>query len=159
MPVIIDGYNLFYFAQSVYAETEQLISLPAFGTILGEWARRTRQKGTIVFDGNPPPQLGKHQKSFGNLLIRFSGKERSADDVIKDYILHSTAPKLLTVVSTDREIRKAAQKRSCIVCKSDEFWSDLAKRLSQKTKHPEPHAKTAGLIKGSSDSWLKYFGM
>jgi uncharacterized protein len=157
MPVVIDGYNLYYFARGVYLEDGVILSLSVFCGIVEEWAGQSKQKVLIVFDGGAPPAMRQNQKQFGVIGVEFTGQGSDADTFIEDCITKYSAPKLLTVVSSDLRIRKAAARRHCKVVKSDEFWSKMAKKLMRKKPKPEPRAKTAGLLSHERDYWLKVF--
>jgi len=89
----------------------------------------------------------------------FAGLGSDTDTVIEDKIGASTAPKRLTIVSSDRRLRKAALVRKATAVKSEIFWSDLQKQLSQKKKVKEPAAKWQGLTNGETKQWLDFFGL
>jgi predicted RNA-binding protein with PIN domain len=158
MPVIIDGYNLYHFARSVYVEDGIELALSAFVSIIDEWTRRSRQKVTLVFDGSVPPVLRQNSTNFGSVAIEFSGPASDADSVIERHVLVYSAPKLLTIVSSDHRVQKAGRRRHCKVLGSDAFWKTMAKKLTAKLPAPEPRQKKSGLFSYEVEYWLKVFG-
>lgn len=159
MPVLIDGYNLYHYVRGLYREEEIDLAIPAFCRVLDEWTRRARQKVTVVFDGAAPPPMRQNQTRFGALGVRFAGPGAEADAIIENLIADNTAPRLLTVVSSDRRIRRAAKRRGCKIQTSDEFWLTLAHRLAARKTRPEPREKTSGILDYEREYWLKIFGL
>ncbi|MFA5865576.1 MAG: NYN domain-containing protein [Phycisphaerae bacterium] len=158
MPVLIDGYNLYFYAKSLFGEEDIDLSVAMFCRIIDEWVGRTGQDVRIIFDGNVPPTLRQNQKHFGRVAIEFTSRNSDADTVIESYIGINTAPKRLTIVSSDLRIRKAAIRRKCKVVKSDEFWAKVAKKLSREKIKPEPREKTVGIFSHEREFWLNIFG-
>ncbi len=72
--------------------------------------------GPLLIDGSPD----------GTFEVRYSGSGTIADDLIKKMVDASTAPRRLTVVSTDHEILRHARKRRCNALTSEEFLGHLA---------------------------------
>lgn len=159
MPVVIDGYNLYHFARGVYLEDGIDLSISAFCGLVEEWSAQSRQKVLMVFDGNAPPGMRQTQKQFGIIGVEYTGQWMDADTFIENCIQKNTAPKLLTVVSSDLRIRKTAARRHCRVVKSDEFWARMARKLTRKKPKPEPRGKTVGLLSHEREYWLKVFGI
>jgi len=160
MPVIIDGYNLLRSVQ----KDEQFEELTEAGLcrILSDYLQNVRDRGHVVFDGVGPPDKSDLEQLGGleNLEVYFSGEHYDADGVIMDKIEDSTAPKSLTVVSSDREIRAAAGKRKAVSVRSDVFWEVLIHRLETRQKPVfEPKSKRGGITEAEADQWLKFFGI
>ena len=104
MPVVIDGYNLFHFARGIYLEDGVDLPIPTFCGLVEEWAGQARQKVLMVFDGSPPPAMRQNQTHYGVIALKYTAAGSDADTFIMDCILKNTAPKLLTVVSSDLRI-------------------------------------------------------
>ena len=160
MPLIVDGYNLLRFVQSE-GHFENLIEV-GLCRILSDYLVSVRERGHIVFDGTGPPDKHDFEQLGGlaNLEVYFSGADYEADDIIIQKIEDSSAPKSLTVVSTDREIRSAAEARKATSVRADIFWHILIGRLEaqQKAVH-EPKEKRRGITEGETDQWLDFFGI
>jgi len=157
MPVIIDGYNLLRSIQKV-GEGFESINDVRLCHIVGRYLKLTGEKGEIIFDGTGPRDKSRFD-NINNLEVSFAGLAADADTVIEDKIRANTAPKRLTIVSSDRRLRAAARARKATVMKSELFWTNLQKRLSQSRTIKEPPGKRRGLSESETDQWLKFFGL
>lgn len=157
MPFLIDGYNLLRAIQKL---DEQFDVLDEAGLcrILSQYLKRKRSHGQVIFDGLGPPDKSD-LSGFGNVEVYFSGQELEADDVIEDKILSNTAPKSLIVVSTDRRIRAAAQKRKAVSVRSELFFDEITKTLERKTITPEPKEKRGDLTDAEAQQWIDFFDL
>ena len=101
MIVIVDGYNflraMFYKVRGrLDKQREQLIkSLCIYG-------KRKGHAIVVVFDGGV--FNGPSREMYDGVLVYYSGKGRSADDVIVDYAKENVGKEML-LVSSDRELR------------------------------------------------------
>jgi hypothetical protein len=157
MPFIIDGYNLLHFIQKASEDFGAITDI-GLCRIISEYLRQIGEKGEIVFDGTGP----RDKSAFDNineLEVFFAGLRSDADTIIEDKITASTAPRRLTIVSSDRRLQIAARKRKATVVKSQVFWDNVQKQLSRKTKVKEPLAKREGLSEGETEQWLKIFDL
>lgn len=157
MPLIIDGHNLLWAVQKAGEETES-ISDVQLCWIVGRYLKLTGESGEMVFDGAGPTDKS-HFDNITNLQVLFVGRATDADSVIEQKIKVCTAPRRLTVVSSDRRLRKAAQARKATAVKSEVFWNDIAKQLSRKKAVKEPPEKRLGLTESETQYWLKFFGI
>jgi len=157
MPVIIDGHNLLHSIQKRGEESES-ISDVGLCRIIGRYLKLTGQNGEIVFDGTGPRDTSGFD-NISNLEVFFAGLGSDADTVIEDKIKVNTAPKRLTVVSSDRRLRDAARARKATAVKSEVFWNNLRRQLSRKEAFKEPTAKRRGISEGETKQWLKFFGL
>ena len=155
--IIIDGYNLLRSIQGA-DENFESISDVQLCYIVGRYLKLAGEKGEIIFDGTGPPDKSRFD-NVSNLEVLFAGLGSDADTVIEDKIKASTAPRRLTVVSSDRRLRDAARSRKATAVKSEVFWANLQKQLSRRRKVKEPAAKRRGLTKGETEQWLKFFGI
>lgn len=153
---IIDGHNLLH-AILKAEEAPQPIQDLALCAILGRYLNLIGRPGEIIFDGTGPPDKSRFDE-MGNLVVSFAGTGSDADSVIEDKIIASTAPKRLTIVSSDRRLRKAARARRCSAIKSEVFWDNVRKQLSRKRQAKEPSAKRQGLSESETDQWLNLLG-
>jgi len=153
---IIDGHNLLHTILKL-EEDPGAASDVSLCKILGRYLKLVGEKGEIVFDGTGPPDKGGFDNII-NLEVFFAGLGTDADTAIEDKIRANTAPKRLTIVSSDRRLRSAARTRKATSMKSDVFWNDVRKELSRKRPEKEPQAKRQGLSEGETDQWLEFFG-
>jgi predicted RNA-binding protein with PIN domain len=157
MPIIIDGHNLLW---SIQQENEDSGSLSdgQLCRIVDRFLQLTAEKGQIVFDGTGSSDKSKFD-NMSNLEVFFAGLGTDADAVIEDKIRANTAPRRLTVVSSDRRLRDAARARRAISIKSETFWDNLRKELQRKKTVTEPEAKRRGITRSETKQWLKLFGL
>jgi len=137
--VIIDGHNLLH---SIHKEVADSGSISDFGLcrIIGRYLNLTGQKGEIIFDGTGPQDKSGFD-NISNLEVFFAGLGTDTDTIIEDKISTSTSARSLTIVSSDRRLRKAARARKATSLKSDVFWNDVLKQLNRKRPEKEPPAK------------------
>jgi len=154
--IIIDGHNLLH-AVHKDEDTEPPSDI-GLCRIISMYLKQTGQTGEIIFDGTGPPDKDGFD-DVNNLEIFFAGLGTDTDTVIEDKIGANTAPKRLTIVSSDRRLRKAARSRKAISLKSEVFWSNVQKQLSRKKTTKEPAAKRRGLSNGETKQWLDFFGL
>jgi predicted RNA-binding protein with PIN domain len=158
MVVIVDGHNLLHSIQKT-SERSVPISDVQLCHIIGRYLKLIGEKGEVVFDGAGPRDKSRFD-NISNLEVFFAGLRSDADTVIEDKIKANTAPKRLTIVSSDRRLRDAARRRKAIVVKSQVFWDNLCRQLARKKKTtPEPAGKRHGLSDGETEQWLKFFDL
>lgn len=155
--IIIDGHNLLYSIQKIDEDSES-ISEVQLCRILGRYLKLKGETGELVFDGTGPRDKSGFD-NISNLEVFFAGLSSDADAVIEDKIRASTAPRRLTVVSSDRRLRDAARSRKAAVIKSQVFWDNVEKQLSRKRPAREPEGKRRGLTESETRQWLKFFGI
>ena len=157
MPLIIDGHNLRWSVQKTDEDLKSITDLQLC-YVVSRYLKLTGEKGEIVFDGTGPSDKNRFD-NINNLEVSFAGLAADADTVIEDKIRANTAPKRLTIVSSDRRLRAAARARKAAAVKSDVFWTNLQKRLSQSRTIKEPPAKRWGLSESETEQWLKFFDL
>ena len=157
MPIIIDGHNLLWSIHKPGEDSESFTDVKLC-YIIGRYLKLIDQNGEIVFDGKGPPDKSGFD-NISNLEVLFAGLATDADTVIEDKIKANTAPRRLTVVSSDRRVRDAARARKAKAIKSDVFWNNLQKQLRCKKTIKEPTAKQLGLSEGETEQWLKFLGL
>jgi predicted RNA-binding protein with PIN domain len=154
---IIDGHNLLWAIQEADDGSES-ISDVQLCRIVGRYLKLIGEKGEIIFDGTGPRDKSGFE-DISNLEVFFAGLNTDTDTVIEDKIRANTAPKRLSIVSSDRRLRRAAQARKATAVKSEVFWHNLQKQLSRKKGIREPAAKRQGLTDGETKQWLEFFGL
>ena len=157
MPIIIDGHNLLHSIRKLNEDLESISDVQLCQAI-NRYLKLIGQKGEIIFDGTGPPDKSGFD-NISNLEVLFAGRDTDADTVIEHKIRLNTAPKRLTIVSSDRRLRKAAQARKATVLKSEAFWAVLEKQLSRKRLAKEPEEKQQGLNEGETRLWMRFFGL
>jgi hypothetical protein len=125
--------------------------------VVGRYLKLIGRQGQMIFDGAGPPDKSGFD-SVGNLEVVFPGLGADADTVIEDKISASSSPKRLTIVSNDRRLRRAAQRRRCNSLKSEVFWENVERELSRKRPTREPGGKRQGLSESETSQWLDFLG-
>ncbi|MFA9476932.1 NYN domain-containing protein [Phycisphaerales bacterium AB-hyl4] len=152
--LLIDAYNVLHTTMP-----PALAGLDAAGLCLALARTPWREQSIkVVCDGQPGP-LGLLDSPTDAVELLYSGVNRTADAVIIDHVNHHTAPRRLTVVSSDHEIRKAARRRRATTWTSEQFIHQLVEALRQ-GNHPTvgPEKPTGTLDDAQTRNWLKAFG-
>jgi hypothetical protein len=155
--IIIDGHNLLHSIVKLSDEAESINDVQLCW-IISRYLRAIRKQGEIIFDGTGPRDKS-HFDNIANLEVCFAGLGKDADTVIENKIKANTAPKRLSIVSSDRRLRDAARARKATTVKSEVFWDNLQKQLRQKKPVKEPEAKRTGLSESETKQWLEIFGI
>ena len=152
MPLIIDCYNVLHATMP-----PGLAGMDEAGLCRAVARSIWRGERTVVVcDGSVKPHTIS-ESPVASVELIYSGPGRSADDVILEMIESDTAPRRLVVVSTDRELRKAARRRRARALTSEEFIHILATPLAPGAD-PVGRAASSPLDKAQVDRWLKQFG-
>ena len=159
MPLLIDCYNV------LHAEKPSALAGLGEASLCALLARSRWAAGgvTVVCDGSPKPHsLKAGDPALGAVELIFSGADRSADDVIVELIDRDSAPRRLTVVSSDRTIRRAARRRKARDWSAEEFLKRLPKAARSGGDPPEPGPGKPGgdaMPDGQVERWLDFFGI
>jgi predicted RNA-binding protein with PIN domain len=157
MPVLIDGNNLQPAAWS--GEPQRPVGRMMMCRFLGEWARRFGHRVRVVFDGVEPHTAVAEQIADPDIQVRYSGPDETADDVLMRLIRDDSAPRRLLVVSSDRQIARAARRRRAESIRSDGFWGRVQRDLSRpRTQPAEPPEKRRGASCEQTQQWLAELG-
>ena len=155
MPFLVDGNNLMHALHDVGVD----VGRAGLAKRLAQLAR-TGQRVCVVYDG-PSRPLPPEVKAAG-LEIVFSGRGK-ADGIIIDRIKSDTAPRRLTVVSSDRQIRAAARRRRCRSVTSQDFAGELRRAIerAQPRRRTEPREKHKGLADDPRETqrWIREMGL
>jgi predicted RNA-binding protein with PIN domain len=155
---IIDGNNLLWALHEGVGERE-ITTEVQLCRVLSQYFARMGETGQVVFDGAGPSDKSQFD-TIDYLEVYFAGFHRDADSVVEEKIVADTSPRRLTVVSSDRRLRKAAGERKAAALKSEDFWQQVQRELSRKApKRKEPEENREGLTDGETDKWLEAFGL
>ena len=156
---IFDGYNIYHAAKKALEQWANITVMGLCEYIAGD-LNYIKQPGKMIYDGVRP--RGREDiAQMGSIWIYYSGDYNTdADTLIEELIDHDSAPKRLTIVSSDRRIRSAAKKRKCMSLTSHEYLAEMVRRYSR----PAPAAKDAkqkyqGLTPAETKYWMKVFGI
>jgi predicted RNA-binding protein with PIN domain len=165
MPLLIDGYNLLHAsgihgrgrgAGALERSREALLNVLAT-SLPSEEVTRT----TIVFDARDPPWGVSRQTEHQGLTVIFASREVDADSLIEELIKEHSAPRKLTVVSSDHRLQRAAKRRRATAIDSDRWFAQLLRE-----RHERSLPQQSDVIKpegpfspGEVDFWLKQFDL
>jgi uncharacterized protein len=166
MRLLIDGYNLMYavgllgkrFGPDGFRRVRQRFLNDLADALGAVEAHQT----TVVFDAATPPDGSPRELVHKGITVLFAVEDDDADSRIERLIAGHSAPKMLTVVSSDHRIRQAATRRKARVETADAFWSRLQERRSKPHAAPPPlspeeRARLHGLAPEESQEWLETF--
>ncbi len=120
-------------------------------------------QATIVFDASVHPGDFAIEAHYRGLGILFALGDENADARIERLIAADSNPRTLTVVSSDRRIRQAADRRKSRSVTADQFWElidDLNERRQSKPKveaHPSSFKDDGHLASDDRAYWLEAF--
>lgn len=162
--IIIDGYNLLHaagFARRSYGpgglhkSRRQLLKF-----LLRNLTAAERDQTIIVFDARDRPiEASDHAGVLEGIRILFASPHGDADVIVEELIAQHSAPKRLTVVSSDRRLQTAARHRHALYIDSESFVEDLLRRPPP-TAQPAvaPHPKHTGEVPSAEvEFWLREF--
>ena len=155
--IIIDGHNLLHSIVTTHHESA-MISDIQLCWVISRYLKSINDKGEIIFDGTGPRDKSQFD-NIENLEVLFAGLGSDADTLIENKIRAYSAPRRLSVISSDRRLRDAARARKATAVKSEVFWDKLQKRLRRKKPVREPEAKRSGLTESETKQWLEFFGI
>jgi hypothetical protein len=162
MLLLIDGYNLLYAIGVIGSDAgpaglersrRALLNFLA-ESLPEEVAART----TVVFDAtDAPPGLPRHQTHRG-ITVRFAAKYDDADTLIEELIGEATAPRSLTVVSSDHRLQRAARRRRARPVDSDLWYAEIIhQRRSRRLRRTKPGKPPTPLSGSEIAFWLAEF--
>lgn len=158
MPLLIDTYNVLH---TVGVLPPELAGTDIANLIrLLQSSRYRDEPTTLVCDGSPDLAAGEKAVSrTGPITIRFSGKGRSADDLIAQLIRASTAPRRLIVVSSDHAVIRTARRRRARTMTSEEFLTELANDAAAADSSIRLPAKkpSGGMSEAQIEKWVNVF--
>ncbi len=148
MRLIIDGYNVIFALGWIdpYRELPRRHLERVRRRFLNHLVDRTDSElayaTVVVFDSNDKelPRTLPKESTHKGVTVQFAIDEESADDRIALLVSRHARPKDLVVVSTDREVRAAAERRRARALTSDEFLLDLQSgqcRFNRLFAHPK----------------------
>lgn len=165
--LLIDGYNLLHAAGMGRAEygpgdlqrcRERLLRYLATKLTPAEIER-----AIVIFDARDPPPDRPSKQLFRKLTVQFANPGGDADLVIQQWLDDHSAPKRVTLVSSDHVLQRAARRRRADFIDSETFFEQLERRRTHSGSghsRDDPHdSKPAeGLSSAEAAHWLEVFG-
>ena len=153
VPLIIDTYNVLHVTGVLPGELA--VGTPEELARLIEGSRFAHHPAWLMCDGVP-----RGASRVGRIVIEGSGPRRKADDHIADFLASSSAPRSVTVVSSDREVGRRARARGAEWIKSEDFLEMLAedaRRARPRKRAPADPRRSVPLGEREVTGWMRLF--
>jgi len=164
MSLIIDGYNLLH-AAGILGEGRgprglELSRLALLNFLAESLKPREISKTTVVFDAKDAPWGARNTVEHRGLTVRFASRYPDADCLIEELIGQDSAPRRLTVVSSDHRLQRAARRRRAKAVDSDVWYKELVqKRLARRQSDSmAPERPPVPLLVEDVEYWIRQFG-
>jgi predicted RNA-binding protein with PIN domain len=165
MRFLIDGYNLMFarglLGKRLGADGFRKARTRFLNELADGLGAPDAHLSTVVFDAAAPPGDFPRQTSHKGITVVFAVDDENADARIERLIAEHSAPKGLTVVSSDNRIRQAASRRRARVLSADEFLGLLDTRKQGRPAAPVPpdpeQVRDKALSERESAYWLDEF--
>lgn len=156
MPLILDAFNILHVTGVLPPEISG-IGLAGLHRLIRR-SRYRRDRAHIICDGRPQTLQTPLDDPLTSL--RFS-HPRTADEVIEEMVTASTAPRRLLVVSSDRQVLRAARRRRCHTITSEAFLQQLLRdhQTVQDAGERGPRRPIDPLPRKETRRWLEQFGV
>jgi predicted RNA-binding protein with PIN domain len=152
--LLIDGHNLIGQTPGLSLadphDEQKLI------VMLRQYAARKNARIVVVFDSGNPGGKSK-ELSGGNVTAIFAGSHTNADRILMERIRELKNSGDWVVISSDREVQQAAQRRRMTVWSSSEFAKKMGPPPQRDASAEPPTAKDSGLTQSEVDEWLRLF--
>ncbi|MCC7086990.1 MAG: NYN domain-containing protein [Pirellulales bacterium] len=166
MALLIDGYNLLN-ATNILGRGRGPGGLERarnalLNTLVESLPAEEVSRTTVVFDASESPWGVRREHCHRGMTVVFASRDEDADTVIEKLIAAHTAPKRLTVVSSDHRLQKAAGRRRATPIDSDRWFRQLLRdRAARSTPLPMADMpKPEGpLTESEVTHWLSEFGL
>jgi predicted RNA-binding protein with PIN domain len=150
--IIVDGHNLIPkikgLSLKMLDDESELIQ------ILQEYARLTRKKIEVYFDGAPLEHAGS--RKIGTIHAHFINIQSSADAAIINRVRKMGRKALqVKVVSSDLRIQQQIRACQAQVIPSEEFAKDIQKTFTARPSGTKPDATK--MSPAEVDKWLELF--
>ena len=132
--VLIDGYNLIRQSDRLSAQERRgglEMGRETLVRTLAAYRAATGDRVSVVFDGDEGGGFISGASRQQGIEVSFSRPPESADDVIIGRIRRKHGKKAMLVVSSDREIQRAAKRNRIAAMKSEVFETEMLRRISQ----------------------------
>jgi uncharacterized protein len=164
MPLLIDGYNLLnvagILARGVGPGGLERARLALLNFLAESLEPEEVTHTTVVFDAREaPPGLPRTTAHHG-LTVRFAAKDEDADTLIEELIRRDSAPRRLTVVSSDHRIQRAAHHRRAKGIDSDVWYAEVVRQRRERKQAAAdtPDRPAVPLLEEDVNYWVRQFG-
>jgi hypothetical protein len=119
-----------------------------------------RQRANLIFDARKAPQDLPARFRVGGLSIEFAGCGGDADAAICDWLESHTSPKQVRLISSDRQLQRAARVHGAQFTRSEVWFKELERRRDRGPEAQVSSARLPGrpLTSEELHFWTRYFG-
>ncbi|MGD9646149.1 MAG: NYN domain-containing protein [Pirellulales bacterium] len=144
MSLLVDGYNLIHAAnivgRGIGPRGLERARQALLDTLVASLPDAERARTTVVFDAAGAPPGLPRVVTYQGICVRYATGYESADELLEELIAADSAPKRLTVVSSDHRVQKAARRRRATATDSDVWFAELQRnRRPMPTGRQSPH--------------------
>ncbi len=163
MALLIDGYNLLH-ASGILGRGIGPGSLErsraALLNFLAETLPESELPATcVVFDAREAPPGLPRVSQYRGMTVRYAPRNSDADEEIERLIRADSAPRRLTVVSSDHRLHRAARRRRARPVDSDRWYAEVVRERLARSRSKSPPGKPAGKPTSAEVKyWLEQFG-
>lgn len=126
--------------------------------VLRSWAvARRKREVTVIFDGGLPGGY-RQRLSSSRINVVFASEGRTADSLLISRIKKVPNPPEYTLVSSDRVVQTAANRRKMAVLTSEEFAQKLIEKEEPSPKPIVEESDEPALSPKEVEEWLELFG-
>jgi predicted RNA-binding protein with PIN domain len=165
MFLIIDGYNLLnvvgIVGRGIGPGSLERARLALLNFLAKSLDPKDIPKTIVVFDSREAPWGLPRAVLHRGLSVQYASKYPDADCLIEELIMRESAPRQLTVVSSDHRLQRAARRRRARAVDSDVWYAEvLRSRRERNEPSPEqiPVRPPVPLLPEDVEYWLDQFG-
>jgi predicted RNA-binding protein with PIN domain len=165
MFLIIDGYNLLnvvgIVGRGIGPGSLERARLALLNFLAKSLDPKDIPKTIVVFDSREAPWGLPRTVLHRGLSVQYASKYPDADCLIEELIMRESAPRQLTVVSSDHRLQRAARRRRARAVDSDVWYAEvLRSRRERNEPSPEqiPVRPPVPLLPEDVEYWLDQFG-
>jgi predicted RNA-binding protein with PIN domain len=164
MALLVDGYNLLnavgIVARGIGPGTLERARLALLNFLAESLDEAEVAQTTVVFDAADAPRGLPRLVEHRGLTVRFAAGYEDADALIEELIRAESAPRRLTVVSSDHRVQRAARRRKAKAVDSQLWYAETVRRRRgrQGSKETAPAKPGVPLLEEEVAQWIRQFG-
>lgn len=154
--ILIDGMNLLYKfpdLEGMMYEGRLNEARDGLVQILKEFRQIKKEHVRVVFDGKRRPSDNTRTETISRIEICYS-HDLSADFIIKEYIKHDENPRMVTVVTSDKDIIFYVNRFKARVMQSEKFADYVKETIETARSTAVPEKDTNPAI---SDDEMRFW--
>ncbi len=164
MSLLIDGYNLLHavgiIGRGIGPGGLERSRLALLNFLVESLDPKEAATTTVVFDAQQAPPGAPRAMDHRGIAVRFSTGYEDADAMIDELIRADSAPRRLTVVSSDHQVQRSARRRKARAVDSDVWYAEIVRQRIDRRRQsvPKPAKPGVPLLTEEVDRWLRRFG-